>query len=155
TRDYWLLLAAAIIGVISPSGNEVGPFLSIEQASLSQIVPDVNRTDVFAWYNLAGSATTALGALAGGGLSGFLQYLGWGDVASYQAVMAGYALVGGLMALIFWRLSPVVEVPNREAIATAGGPLAGLAESRSVVIRLSALFALDAFAGGFIVQTIV
>jgi len=154
TREFWLLLAAAVIGVISPSGNEVGPFLSIEQASLSQIVPDERRTDVFAWYNLVGSLTTALGALAGGGLSGWLQYQGWADAASYQAVMAGYALVGGLMAIIFWRLSPVIEVPHREAIRV-GGPLSGLTESRGVVIRLSALFALDAFGGGFIVQSIV
>ena len=62
TRNYWLLLAAATIGVISPSGNEVGPFLAIEQAALSQTITDKQRTTVFAWYNLAGSLATALGA---------------------------------------------------------------------------------------------
>jgi len=75
TRNYYLLLLAATIGVISPSGNEVGPFLSIEQASLTQLVSDRQRTKVFAWYNLVGSFATALGALAGGGLSQLLQ--GW------------------------------------------------------------------------------
>src|SRR5512134_3908063 len=55
TRNFWLLLVAATIGVISPSGYEVGPFLSIEQAALSQIVPDERRTQIFAWYNLVGS----------------------------------------------------------------------------------------------------
>jgi len=66
TRDFVVLLIAATIGVISPSGNEVGPFLPIEQASLSQIVSDEQRTQIFSWYNLVGSMATALGALIGG-----------------------------------------------------------------------------------------
>ncbi len=65
THNFILLLIAATIGVISPSGYEVGPFLSIEQAALSQIVPNEQRTQVFAWYNLVGSFATALGALKG------------------------------------------------------------------------------------------
>src|SRR4030066_2160003 len=68
TRNFVFLLIAATIGVISPSGYEVGPFLSIEQAALSQIVPNERRTAVFAWYNLVGSFATAFGALAGGSL---------------------------------------------------------------------------------------
>ncbi len=64
TRALWLLVLAGTIGVISPSGNEVGPFLSIEQAALSHLVADRARTGVFAWYTLAGSLATALGALA-------------------------------------------------------------------------------------------
>ena len=62
---HWLVLAATV-GVISPSGNEVGPFLSIEQASLTQLLPNERRTIAFAWYNLVGSIATACGALAGG-----------------------------------------------------------------------------------------
>ena len=73
TRNFYLLLVAATIGVISPSGNEVGPFLSIEQAALSQSVPDRQRTAVFAWYNLVGSFATALGALSAGVLAQALQ----------------------------------------------------------------------------------
>src|SRR4030042_818114 len=76
TRNFTLLLIAATVGVISPSGYEVGPFLSIEQAALSQIVPNERRTQVFAWYNLVGSFATALGALSGGGLVQALQRLG-------------------------------------------------------------------------------
>jgi MFS family permease len=63
TKDFILLLAAATVGVISPSGNEVGPFLALEQAALSHIVSDDSRTMVFSWYNLVGSFATALGAL--------------------------------------------------------------------------------------------
>ena len=55
TSNWWLLLLAGTIGVISPSGHEVGPFLSIEQAALSHVVTDTTRTRVFAWYTLAGS----------------------------------------------------------------------------------------------------
>ncbi len=69
TRNLFFLIVAGTIGVISPSGNEVGPFLSIEQAALSHIVPSPTRTEVFAWYTLAGSLATALGALCGGFLT--------------------------------------------------------------------------------------
>src|SRR5213596_1594355 len=55
THNFTLLLIAATIGVISPSGNEVGPFLAIEQAALSHVLPDMQRTRIFAWYALAGS----------------------------------------------------------------------------------------------------
>ena len=70
TGNFLLLVVAATVGVISPSGNEIGPFLSVEQAALSHIVSDERRTDVFAWYNLVGSFSTALGALAGGLIAG-------------------------------------------------------------------------------------
>src|SRR5512136_2652437 len=73
TKNPLLLMAAAIIGVISPSGNEIGPFLSVEQASLTQLLPDERRTQTFAWYNLSGSFATAVGALTGGWLAQFLQ----------------------------------------------------------------------------------
>src|SRR5499425_528361 len=66
THNFFFLVVAGTVGVISPSGHEVGPFLSIEQAALSHLVPPEGRTEVFAWYTLAGSLATALGALAGG-----------------------------------------------------------------------------------------
>ena len=65
TKNPVILMIAGIIGVIGPSGNEIGPFLSIEQAGLTQLVPDSQRTQTFAWYNLSGSFATALGALTG------------------------------------------------------------------------------------------
>jgi MFS family permease len=73
TRNLWLLILAGTIGVLSPSGNEVGPFLSIEQAALSHVVTDRTRTGAFAWYTLVGSLATALGALAGGTAARVLQ----------------------------------------------------------------------------------
>ena len=150
TRNPLVLTATAIVGVISPSGNEIGPFLSIEQAALSQLVADENRTRLFAWYNLAGSFATATGALAGGWLAQSLQSNGWTKLASFQFVLAGYALAGIALAVSFQTLSAAVEV-----LRTTGNPkrVLGLHKSRSVVLKLSALFALDAFAGGLIVQS--
>lgn len=154
TRQPLLLTLAAVVGVISPSGNEIGPFLSIEQAALSQLAPDSQRTRLFAWYNLAGSFATAAGALCAGLLAQLLQNHGWAPINAYRAVLAGYALIGALLLVAFLCLSPAVEPPRTSAAAAAPRVL-GLYRSRSIVLRLSALFALDAFAGGFVVQSLV
>jgi len=154
TRDFWVLLAAATLGIISPSGNEVGPFLAIEQAALSQAVPGERRTQVFAWYTLTGSFATAAGALVGGGLSEALQHAGWAPLASYRAVVVLYAVLGLGLAALFAGLGPDVEAPaaRRDVRPPLLSPGLGLHRSRGVVLRLSGLFAVDAFAGGFIVQ---
>jgi MFS family permease len=152
TRNVYLLTLAAIIGVISPSGNEIGPFLSIEQAALSQLVPDRQRTKIFAWYNLSGSFATASGALVGGGLAKILQSNGWNAFDSYRMILSGYALAGVLLFFMFITLSPAVEAP---AAAEVERRTLGLYKSRGVVARLSSLFALDAFAGGLIIQSLM
>lgn len=152
TSNPVLLMLAAIIGVISPSGNEIGPFLSIEQAALAQLLPYERRTQVFAWYNLAGSFATASGALIGGWLAHTLQGFGFSQLESYRAVLIGYALSGVLLALIFLCLSSSVET---SASRLSSHLTLGLHRSRSVVMKLSALFALDAFAGGFVVQSLM
>lgn len=110
THNIVLLTAAAIVGVLSPSGNEVGPFLSIEQAALSHIVPDRQRTHVFAWYNLVGSFATALGALVGGTLTQVAQAAGGTPLESYRLVVIAYAALGLLLMGLFARLSPAIEV---------------------------------------------
>ena len=152
TRNPIALTLAAIIGVISPSGNEIGPFLSIEQAGLTQIVPAEQRTRVFAWYNLVGSFATAGGALAGGWLAQRLITSGWSAIASYQVVLAGYALAGLVLGVGFMGLSPAVETPPS---AQQVPRRLGLHRSQRVVLKLSALFAMDAFAGGLLVQSML
>jgi MFS family permease len=154
TRNPILLALAAIVGVISPSGNEIGPFLSIEQAALSQLVRDDRRTHIFAWYNLVGSFATATGALCAGVIAQTLQNSGWTAIDSYRAILTGYALIGVLLLVAFGGLSPAVE-PPRQRVEQPPKLFLGLHKSRSIVFRLSALFALDAFAGGFVVQSIV
>ena len=158
-----LLILAATIGVISPTGNEVGPFLAVEQAALSEATPDVRRTPTFAWYNLAGYVATAVGALAAGFVSQALLASGFAAVDAYRVVVLGYAVVGAAMAVVFERVSSAVEVPHTAgtdgADARAGSEISrrfGLGErSRGIVARLSALFALDAFGGGFIPQSLM
>jgi MFS family permease len=154
TQNFILLVIAAIIGVISPSGNEIGPFLSVEQAGLTQVISNENRTRVFAWYNLAGSFATATGALAGGWLAQSLQSGGWNEIDSYRAVLAGYALGGLILMFLFFNLTKAIEV-NQSAQNISSGNSLGLHRSRNVVIKLSAFFALDAFAGGLIVQSMM
>jgi len=151
TRNMVLLIAAAIFGVISPSGNEIGPFLSVEQAGLTQLISNQSRTQFFAWYNLAGSFATATGALIGGWLAQVLQNNGWAALEAYRVILIGYALGGFLLFLLFFNLSPAVEVgkAGQETIKR----VLGLHRSRAVVFKLSSLFALDAFAGGLLVQS--
>jgi MFS family permease len=157
TNRFWLLLVAGTIGVISPSGNEVGPFLSVEQAALSSVIPDRVRTEVFAWYTLAGSVATAMGALAAGAATSVLQQSGaMARADSYRTIVIVYAALGVLLAALFSRLSSAAEAdtrgeqqPRRSTFAN----LSGLGRSKDVVLKLSALFALDAFAGGFVIQS--
>ncbi len=151
--DFVLLLVAAIVGVLSPSGNEVGPFLPVEQAALSQVVPGGRRTTVFAWYQLAGSLATASGSLAAGVAVQALQAAGTSALESYRAVLIAYAAVGALLVVLPGFASAAVEpaVVEDSSIRRRFG----LHRSGRVVAELSALFALDAFGGGFVVQSIV
>jgi MFS family permease len=152
TGNLTILMIAGIIGVISPSGHEIGPFLSLEQAALSQLLPSEQRTKAFAWYNLAGSLAGATGALAGGLLFKLLSGAGYSDIISYRAVIFGYAACGIVLVLLFLNLSEAVEAIEA---APREKRILGLHKSRGVVLKLSGLFALDAFAGGFVIQSMV
>lgn len=154
TRDFTLLLIAATIGVISPSGYEVGPFLPIEQAALAQAVPGTRRTHIFAWYNLAGSLATAAGALTGGVMAQLLMKAGIPEAGSYRLIVFFYAVIGLALGVLFLRLSPAVETPKRGKKQDFSTRF-GLHRSKGIVLKLSALFALDAFAGGFVIQSMM
>ena len=154
TSNIVLLIVVAIVGTISPSGNEVGPFLAVEQAALPQTTTDRQRTHVFAWYSLLGSVMTGLGSFGGGLLAQTLINGGQTPLNSYRVVIVGYAILGVVLGVMFTRLSPAVE------IQAAPGPVSlqslfGLQRSRGVVTRLSLLFMIDAFAGGLVVQSLV
>jgi MFS family permease len=154
THNLFFLIVAGTIGVISPSGNEVGPFLSIEQAALSHVVSAASRTEVFAWYTLAGSVATALGALCGGAASGIVQKASFSASDSYRAVILLYAALSMALAFLFLSLSSSTEM--RDSVPEEGSgarKLLGVGHSRSIVFKLSSLFALDSFAGGFVVQS--
>jgi len=150
TTSAAALMVIATIGVFSPSGSEVGPFLSIEQASLSQLVAPSRRTLVIARYALTGSFATATGALVGGFIAGALQHAGVEVARSYRILLYLYAGFGVLLTLLFLRLTPAIE-----AAPTTSRRRFGLHRSHRAVWRLSSLFAMDAFAGGFIVQSLL
>jgi predicted MFS family arabinose efflux permease len=151
TPVFAVLAVAATIGVMSPSGNEVGPFLAVEQAALSQLVPDRRRTSVFARYQLVGSFATAIGALLAGTAAQLAIDQGVPDGDAYRLVIAGYALVGVVIAVMFLRLDARIEVPPRDVRDQPIRTRLGLHRSQRIVAGLSALFALDSFAGGFII----
>ena len=150
TQNYILLVLAAILGVISPADKDIGPFLSVEQASLSHLISNEERTQLFAWYNLAGSFASAAGALAGGWLAQNLINVGHPRVDAYFVIIAGYAVGGIILFLLFINLSPHIEATKQTDEIKR---VLGLHQSRSVVFKLSSLFALDAFAGGLLVQS--
>lgn len=154
TGNFLLLVIAATVGVISPSGNEIGPFLSVEQAALSHIVSNERRTDVFAWYNLVGSFSTALGALAGGLIAEASPHFGLIGAAAFRPVLLAYAGIGVVLIGGFSLLSSAIEATRDESVPPPKAVM-GLHESRRIVFKLSLLFALDAFGGGFVIQSII
>jgi MFS family permease len=142
------LAIAAIFGTISPSGKEVGPFLSLEQAILPQATSDQQRTAVFSAYNLIGSFAGAIGALA----VSLPELLSVSAISGYRLLVWSYVALAILLAGLFALLSPKIEAPKRSGSAARQ---IGLRKSRGIVAKLAGLFAIDALAGGFIVQSIV
>ena len=156
THNFFLLLLAATIGVVSPSGNEVGPFLSVEQAALSHVISDRGRTWVFAWYTLAASLATAAGSLAGGLLiDGSEEHAHMTLIHSYRAGIVGYASVGRSSLAIFSRLSPRDRGnPFWSCRDIERSHLGwGLDSSQRIVLKLSALFAPRRFRRRFVIQS--
>jgi len=154
TNNYLILIITATVAVISPTGKEIGPFLSIEQSALSQILDRKNLTKVIAWYNLAGSFATAFGALAAGWICELITVSGHSDASAYKIIIAGYALIGLILLVLFSFLSHQIEpvtINEKQEVKK----VLGLHKSKKVVFKLSSLFALDSFAGGFIIQSMI
>lgn len=118
SSSFWVLLLASIVGVISPSGNEIGPFRTVEESVLAHLTEPALRSDVFAWYTLSGTAGAALGSLTGGCLVQLLEDRGDGSSTSsevaYRSVFLVYAAVGVLKLLLTLVLSPAVELDEEE-----------------------------------------
>lgn len=152
STGFVVLLLAATVGVLSPSGSEVGPFLPVEQAALTEVVPADRRTGTYAWYNLVGSIATASGALVTGFAVGGLQAAGWSDLEAYRAILVGYAVAGLGIVPVVRAVSGAVEVPP---VDTSIARRFGLHRSKGIVGRLAALFAVDAFGGGLVMQSLL
>lgn len=149
TDNAVLLTVTAIVGTISPSGREIGPFASLEQAMLPQTASDDQRTHVFATYNPVGSLAGAVGALA----VGLPALFGFEPQTAHRVAIWAFAAIGVVLLLLFARLSPAVEA-GRAAIPdeSTARPRFGIHRSRGVAFKLAGLGALDSFGQGFVVQ---
>ncbi len=136
--------------MLSPSGKDNGPCGALEQAILPQTTAHSQRTAVFSYYNLASSLASAIGAL----FTGLPALLGFSRLTGFQTILAGYVALILLISLLYTRLSPAIERHSSSPQSTASSP-AGLQRSRPIIFRLAALFAVDAFAGAFIVQSLL
>eukprot|EP00741_Cyanophora_paradoxa_P020875 tig00021318_g20153.t1 len=166
SRDFAVLTLAATLGVLSPSGNEVGPFLAIEQSAITQLLPDDQRTAILAWYNMSGSLCTALGALAAGSLvtgltTGSLGRAPVPPSEAYQDVMIVYSCLAVVLAVLPLCASEAVEerdASRAASLSSSKNPIQaffGIHKSWKIVLHLSVLFAMDAFAGALVLQSII
>jgi len=147
SSEWWAPLLAGIVGNMTVGAGEVGPFLSIEQAILPKTCDTKRRTLAFSVYNLAGYASSSVGSL----LAGLPQYVGSGP-AAFRPLFFGYLISGLVGSLLYSRLSSAVEV---EAARSVQSRSVLSRRSKPIVRKLSALFAVDAFGGGLIGQSII
>ena len=142
-----LILVIVFIGSLNPSTGDLGMIVPLEHAMLARGAQDEERTRVFARYSLIGTASTAAGALAAA-TPDFMVSFGASRLDALTAMFYLYAALGAIGVLLYRRL-PHVEPQQTHARAAALGP------SRRIVYKLAALFSLDAFAGGFVVPSIL
>ena len=145
---FWPLMLVAFVGTVNPSGGDVSVFLPLEHSLLSRSVHDSQRTAVFARYSMAGTLCAAVGALCAGLPTWLGPSLGLTPLGALQAMFLLYAGLAGLAALVYRTL-------RQEPAPVADEPRSALGPSRRRVYLLAALFSLDAFGGGFVVQSLV
>ena len=145
---FWPLLVIAVIGTLNPSSGDVSVFLPLEHAVLSHLVGDRQRTAVFARYSLVGSLAAAVGSLAAAAPTLIGDLTGLSTRASIQAMFVVYALLGVLAAIAYRGLPKTADAGETR-------PNVALRESKKRVWTLAALFSLDAFGGGFVVQSMI
>jgi MFS family permease len=145
-HGLWPLLLIAFIGTLNPSGGDVSVFLPLEHTVLAHTVPDRDRTAMFARYSFAGAVLGALGALAAGIVDWFAPAIPPGTTINLLFVL--YGVIGLLTFVLYRGLSPAIEVGD-------ANPPAPLGPSRRRVYGLAALFSVDAFGGGLVVNALL
>lgn len=114
--NYWILLLAAVFGVISPSGNEIGPFRAVEEGTLASLTDEDSRSDIFAWHIVAGTLGVASGTFSAGWVISGLQKLGGlSELESYRGIFVLYATLGLVKLLVATRLSTACELDVRKS----------------------------------------
>ncbi|MGH8508499.1 MAG: MFS transporter, partial [Gammaproteobacteria bacterium] len=144
-QNVWLLLAIAFFGTLNPSSGDVSVFVPLEHTALSHSISPSDRTALFARYSFVGTVAAALGSLA----AGLVDWLGDNrdHLSTIQGMFLIYAASGAITWTLYRRLSPAVE--GTEVRASPLGP------SRTRVYQLAALFSLDSFGGGFVLNTLI
>ncbi len=146
--EFWPLLIVAVIGTLNPAANDVTPFSPLEQTLLSRATSAQSRTALFARYSLIGALVAALGAQAAGVPDLFAAAGDPGRLQAIRAMFVLYALLGIASLLLYRRLSPALEPEHHEQPVPLG-------KSKRIVYTLAGLFSIDAFAGGFAVQSLL
>jgi MFS family permease len=146
-HDYAPLLVVAFAGTVNPSAGSVSVFVPLEHAVLAREVTDAERTKMFARYSIVGACAAAVGALATA-TPDLLAPLGLSRLDGIKAMFVLYALLGLLGGFLYARIPRRPATPDRQSTATLG-------PSRNIVFKLAAFFCLDAFAGGFVVQSLL
>lgn len=156
TENYVALIVAALIGTINVTGSETGAFLSIEQAILPQTVKDLKkRTSVFAIYNTVGTFAMSAGVLLSGLPEILQQSYGLNQIESIKPLFLLYSLLAVAVTGIYLALSKKIELEVNNSHAKNPPTTTLSPKSKGIVVKLSALFAVDSFAGGFVIQSIV
>jgi MFS family permease len=145
--SYALLLVVAFVGSVNPSGGSASAFVPIEHAVLTRETAAAARTSAFARYSLVGGLAAAGGALAAS-LPEILMTLGWPELLGVKGMFVVYAMLGLVGGLFYVRMIPMPPL-SQSCHSRSLGP------SRAIVYKLAALFSLDAFAGGFVVQSLL
>lgn len=145
--EFWPLLIVAFVGTMNPSSGDVSVFLPLEHARLAETAHGEARTFLFARYTFIGALSAAVGALATG-IPDLLVHNGFTQLEAIRVMFIAYGLIGAAIFLLYRTLP---NHPVHEAVT----PPAPLGPSRAIVIRLAALFSIDAFAGGLIVNTLL
>ncbi|GAB3090361.1 MFS transporter [Lysobacter terrae] len=144
--DFWPLAVVAFVGTLNPSSGDVSVFLPLEHARLAHAAEGHERTRLFARYGLVGALCAALGALAAA-TPEQLTKMGMEALPAMRIMFGLYAVAGLAIWLLYRKLPGPDQAPNPPAI--------GLGESRPIVVKLAALFSVDAFAGGLLVQSLL
>lgn len=146
-HSFWPLVIVAFVGTLNPSSGDVSVFVPLEQAMMANAGPDADRTTRFAMYNVVGAVGVALGALSIGLIDPLAQLLARPRTDLLEAAFGLYGLIG-IAAFLLYRRLP-------EETAGAAELRTGLGPSRKRVFQLAALFSLDSFGGGFLVQSLL
>ena len=154
TENYFALIIAAFIGTINVTGSETGAFLSLEQAILPQTVKNIKkRNTIFALYNMIGTLAMAGGILLSSLPQIIQENFGFSTIDSFKPLFLIYILAGITVAMIYFFFSKEIEVKKTLDSKTFSSNLSP--KSKQIILKMSSLFALDSFAGGFVIQSIV